>query len=457
MQGKDRTLIGLHGISNILGKNALSKVKEVGKELTTTEYNVLMAIIKAFTDTNYMGNEPPVISNTNPYVKILPKIRITRERLLGLMSLKKDDSREITATMNALKTLSKTILHFRYDRLCYDEGGMPIKKKGGGWKKETVETEESIFSVTRVYHENTKRLKHIEITLATIFIDQKDTYYLSIPDSLQKRLKDITKGKRQPTAVQYFILYLFKTFEILRRNKKSSRKINIRWDELAKIVRIPELSIKKKRGRVISTLDKAAKICLQLSLLEDWSFSDDCYILYCSRSSYFQSNLLENDSNQTFSIPSSSEIISSSGKNLLPSNHWIYQWKFSDGSSLQEVTVKRWLKTRSLEDIQLCMKLYQKKSSDIQPGKHEAYLETLVKKNEGVNKLKNMPVNRKHAMEFLEETRWKAMRIDQRSVFIRMQGNYEESLDLCMDPSRFSTQLENYYKNWTNIHCTSDL
>ena len=121
--------------------------------------------------------------------------------------------------------------------------------------------------------------------------------------------------------------------------------------------------------------------------------------------------------------------------------------------NLRAKLLERWLQQRTVEDIRLNMKLYELHASHIQKNdKHEAYLETLIKKNEGMKQFKYLPENTKWAEVFKKNMHWNAMRIEKKSVFIRLSKNLEKSLGLDMSPERFSRTIKHYYRSWQNIN-----
>lgn len=273
-ENENTTTLSIHSVTNILGDPKLHNFDSYGvTNFNQTDHNVLMAIAKAFSSTNYKGNLDPVIDNKNPYVQVLPRIQITRASLLKILDIKPTNGAEIQAIFDSLDKLNEQMFHFRYERLCYDENGLPLKTRGGRWKKQVVETKDSLFRVKYLRHEESKQLQAIELVLSSVFVDQRESYFLTIPDSANEELKKLLNAKRIPPAILNFILYIRYQQEMKRRGRRSW-KLEIEWEELAKIVRISKLSIRRKKGDVLKNLNKAMDVAKQLGHLKSWKFDE---------------------------------------------------------------------------------------------------------------------------------------------------------------------------------------
>lgn len=293
------TTLSIHSVTNILGNHKREDFEATGANLTQTDHNVLMAIARAFSATNYQGNLAPVVDKINPFVQMLPRIQITRAELLKILEIKPTSRALIDAVFASLEKLNSQMFNFRYERLCYDENGLPIKTRAGKWKKQLVETKDSLFRIKYLRHQESKQLQALEIVISSVFVDQRESYFLSIPESASKELQNHFNSKRVPAALLNFILYLRYQQEIRRRGKRSW-KLDVKWNDLAKVVRISQLSIQRKKGDVLRNLDKAMEAAKDLGYLKSWKFFDDCYcvVLYPPKTEKFirYENMLDNKS-----------------------------------------------------------------------------------------------------------------------------------------------------------------
>ncbi|MBT4936329.1 hypothetical protein HON22_00255 [Candidatus Peregrinibacteria bacterium] len=440
------TILSMHSVGNLLGEQKIKNIAQTGKTLTTTENDILIALAKGFTETNYKGNEEPVPTNVNPHVKTLPKLRITRDELLKLMNVSRDNHFGIDQTMNALESLAQETLDFEYKRLCHDKHGLPIKTPKGTWKMETVKTKEPLLTVSWVYNEEKTRLRHIEITPATIFVDQIDSYYLSIPDQLIEKLRKLTGYKRVPVAIKYMFIFISQRLEFQRRNPKRSYTHTIGWQELAQIVRIPELSIKRKKGRVLDSLNKALETSQSLGLLKSWKLTEDIYTLKLSSWKVLKQIDKESSVEKTLSFEKENSIEDVPFSKL----EYLSEWSFADGTKIAPNTLERWLKQRKMDEILLCIKLYEAQSSNVSPGKHEAYLQSLISKNAGVQK-GNIPENEAFAREFKKRNQWKELEIHKGFVSVQRGGIDRETVCTTIDPSQFKNLLEHLYESHMSL------
>ena len=118
----------------------------------------------------------------------------------------------------------------------------------------------------------------IELVISSVFVDQRESYFLSIPDSASKELQKYLNSKRVPSSLLNFILYVRYQQELRRRGKRSW-KLEVNWEDLAKIVRISKLSIQRKKGEVVKNLEKAMKAATELGYLKSWKFVNDKYCI----------------------------------------------------------------------------------------------------------------------------------------------------------------------------------
>jgi hypothetical protein len=437
---KEFTKIALHGVNNILGKE--SGIEEIGSSLSYLEFNILTAILESFGETNYEGNRSPIPTNTNPFVKVSPRVRLTKKKLAALLGYQENNKAGMKAAMKSLSDIAEKKINFSYKRLCVDENGVGKKEKGK-WKLEQVETTESFFNIIKVYSEDGTRLKYIDINLASIFIDQIDQHYLPIPKSLEHEIKRVSGKKRVTVTTQYLCMYFMRKTQQITKHQSGNSKVSINWKELANILRISKLDISRKRGAVVKKLKESSKICESMGFISKFNYVDD----------YFHFYLLPPSSRIKKRVQSTSKVEAKEEHNKKDVFKSII---LPNGKPISKNSLNRWVNEFSFEEIELSIKLFLDVEKNTKIKKPEAYIQTLLQKREGIKKLKFFYSNREFSKTFKEETNFSSMEILQESIEINITPTYVETIPFAEEPAIFKASLESFFQKWLSQQINSN-
>lgn len=302
--------IGLHAANQFFNNPKLpASIKEItgseqfGVVLTKTQNQVFEGILKAFTNTNYKGDEsldPNAYSRTvheidsrHPsYENIdrIPIIRLTQAEIIELSGLPRDRKKEV---VSALKFLHETHFNFYWERLKYDKKGKPIKGKNGDWSKEEVYTSGALFYIKNI--KENKVTKYYEISPSAVLLDQVSAEYGG-NFFLRKDEKWADEVKQQigPGVSNYtyvFLSYLRTQYEMIRRHnkyKKQKRPFEIAktWEEIAYIIKMPESIYKRKKERAEKLVKDAYTAAVKLGYLSKVEMNGNLYKLYLNTEYY---------------------------------------------------------------------------------------------------------------------------------------------------------------------------
>ena len=266
--------------------------------LNVAETRVFFGLMKAFSDTQYMGThqvekldefkERGINVETQrarevmktPYRNInqIPVLQLTQADIIRLSGYDSNmgDKQEV---IKALGTLGMKQFAFFWKRLEKDEKGKPVKDKSGDFKREVVMEVGTYFRIKTIFQDNTNILKHYEISPSAVILDQVNdtyggTYYLIIPGNWNEEIKKLT-GRRATPYTYFFLLWLRMKFEEIRqfnnlqKNKAKKKPFVIKksWEEIAQILYMPESMYKLNRKRAQEIIEKAYTIATRLGYL----------------------------------------------------------------------------------------------------------------------------------------------------------------------------------------------
>lgn len=265
--------------------------------LNVVETRVLMGLLKAFSDTQYMGTtqvgkkdefrERGINVETqraldvmeNPYRNInqIPVLQLTQADVIHLSGYdsKMGDKQEV---IKALASLGMKQFAFFWKRLAKDEKGRPVKDKSGDFKREVVMEVGTYFRISHILEEKTNKLLHYEISPSAVILDQvNDTYggryYLIIPGNWDEEIRKITGRRATPYTYQFLLWLRLKYEEIRRQNSNPRTKkrkpfvIKQRWEDMAIILKMPESMYVANRKRAREIIEKAYTIATRLGYL----------------------------------------------------------------------------------------------------------------------------------------------------------------------------------------------
>lgn len=322
-QKKERkrlTRMSIHGISQFYGDNKQltifsdgqiddyvaetgitlrNRPENYGVVLTQTQNRVLEGILKAFSDTNYIGNATPesplkpledvyppstkvrdrlLNSEKAPYKNIdsIPVVRLTQAEIIELSGydLAKQRQGDKQDVVEAISFLATHQFFFYWTRLKYDGNGKPVKDKKGNFAKEEVTEVGTLLRVKTVKDPNTDILQYYEIHPSAVFLDQISSYFLLIPSHWREDVKAVTGSAKISKYSSEFLLWLRLSFEQIRRyNKNNSKrpkkefKIKKSWEEMAITLKMPETMYKLNRKRSSKIIQDAYTLAIKLGYL----------------------------------------------------------------------------------------------------------------------------------------------------------------------------------------------
>lgn len=335
-EGKKHTKIAIHTVSQFYGDNKqlslfsdekIDAFKDAtGLNLTNrpTNYGVVLnqaqrrvfeGILKAFTDTNYKGDEQKdkatalreVYSDTEtsaktlvkgenaPYRNIdtIPVVKLTQAQIIDLSGydLKKQRQGDKQDVIEALSFLATNLFCFYWIRL-KTKNGKPVKDKSGDYVKEEVMEVGTLLRIKTV-RDGTGLLQYYEIHPSAPLLDQVNNYFLLVPNNWRDEVKQLTK-KRASSYTYELLLWLRLQYEQIRRYNKGggkSRKpkpfkISKSWEDVAIALKMPESVYKGKRKRAIKIIQEAYSVAIKLGYLVRVENNGATDILYLNESYY---------------------------------------------------------------------------------------------------------------------------------------------------------------------------
>jgi len=293
------------------GLNLMDKPDRYGAVLTQNQMRVYEGITRAFTETNYLGDESiytkdlqedlslseagvkTLLKGENaPYKNIdkIPIVKLTQAEIIKLSGydLKKQKQGEKQDVVEALYFLGTKQFCFYWLRL-KKEKGKPVRDKNGDYIKEEVMEVGSIFSIKTIRNQ-AGELQYYEIRPSAPLIDQIDSYFLLIPIDWRDEVKRLTGGKASRYTYE-FLTYLREQYEHIRRSnskKKNKRPFILRksWEEIAITLRMPESMYKANRKRALKMIQASYSTAIKLGYLLKVENNGAVDVLYLNEAYY---------------------------------------------------------------------------------------------------------------------------------------------------------------------------
>ena len=297
------------------GLNLTNRPTNYGVVLNQAQRRVFEGILKAFTDTNYKGDEQKdkatalreVYSDTEtsaktlvkgenaPYRNIdtIPVVKLTQAQIIelsgyDLKAQRQSDKQHVT---EALSFLATNQFCFYWVRL-KTENGKPVKDKRGDYVKEEVMEVGTLLRIKTV-RDGTGLLQYYEIHPSAPLLDQVNNYFLLVPNNWRDEVKQLT-GKRASSYTYELLLWLRLQYEQIRRYNKGGGKnrkpkpfkITKSWEDVAIALKMPESVYKGKRKRAISIIQEAYSVAIKLGYLVKVENNGATDILYLNESYY---------------------------------------------------------------------------------------------------------------------------------------------------------------------------
>lgn len=321
-EGKKHTKIAIHTVSQFYGDNkqlslfsdekidAFSRATGLsitnrpdsyGVVLNQSQRRVLEGILKAFTDSNYKGDEEidkatysskiyPINKIAGAYsnVEKIPVVRLTQAEIIKLSGYDRTQGDKVDV-VEAISFLATKQFCFYWVRL-KTEKGKPVKDKSGDYVKEEVMEVGSLFRIKTVRTEEGE-LQYYEIHPSAPLLDQVSNYFLLVPNDWREEVKQIT-GKRASSYTYELLLWLRLQYEQIRRynsgrnRKKKPFKISKSWEDVAIALKMPETMYKANRKRASKIIQEAYQVAIKLGYLIRVENNGATDILYLNEGYY---------------------------------------------------------------------------------------------------------------------------------------------------------------------------
>jgi hypothetical protein len=300
---------------NATGLNLTNRPTNYGVVLNQAQRKVFEGILKAFTDTNYKGDEQKdkatalgeVYSDTEtsaktlvkgdnaPYKNIdtIPVVKLTQSQIIDLSGydLKNQRQGDKQDVIEALSFLATNQFCFYWIRLKTDKG-KPVKEKSGDYVKEEVMEVGTLLRIKTV-RDQTGLLQYYEIQPSAPLLDQVNNYFLLVPNNWRDEVKQLT-GKRASSYTYELLLWLRLQYEQIRRynkgggkNRKAKTfKITKSWEDVAIALKMPETMYKANRKRASKIIQEAYSVAIKLGYLVGVENNGATDILYLNESYY---------------------------------------------------------------------------------------------------------------------------------------------------------------------------
>lgn len=297
------------------GLSITNRPDEYGVVLNQSQSRVLMGILKAFTDTNYKGDEliekkealkeiynlnnvsakTLVESDNAPYRNIdaIPVLRLTQAQVIDFSGydLKNQRQGDKQDVVDALTFLATKQFCFYWERL-KTENGKPVRDKNGEYKKEAVMEVGTLLRIKTV-RDQTGLLQYYEIHASAPLLDQVNNYFLLVPNNWRDEVRQIT-GKRASSYTYELLFWLRVQYEQIRRYNKGGGKgrkpkpfkISKSWEEVAIALKMPETMYKANRKRASKIIQDAYSVAIKLGYLIRVENSGATDILYLNEDYY---------------------------------------------------------------------------------------------------------------------------------------------------------------------------
>ena len=273
-----------------------NRPQSYGVVLNQAQKRVFEGILKAFTNSNYKGDEEkdkkivlqeiysdnPTSAKTlvkgenAPYKNIdtIPTVKLTQAQIIelagyDLKSQRQSDKQQVT---EAIKHLATTQFCFYWVRL-QNKDGKPVKNKNGDWAKEEVMEVGTLLRIKTV-RDQSGVLQYYEIQPSATLLDQINNYFLIVPNNWREEVEN-TIGKRVSSYTYEFLLWLRLQYEHIRRYNKSGGKtrknkpfaITKSWEDIAIALKMPETMYKRNRKKASAIIQDAYSTAIKLGYL----------------------------------------------------------------------------------------------------------------------------------------------------------------------------------------------
>ena len=305
----------IDAFSRATGLSITNRPDSYGVVLNQSQRRVLEGILKAFTDSNYKGDEEIgkdkalegvytlnretaeelILKSNAPYKNIntIPVVKLTQAQIIDLSGydLKRQRHGDKQDVIEALSFLATNQFCFYWVRL-KTENGKPVTDKSGDYVKEEVMEIGTLLRIKTV-RDQTGLLQYYEIHPSAPLLDQVNNYFLLVPNNWRDEVKQLT-GKRASSYTYELLLWLRLQYEQMRRYNKGGGKgrkpkpfkVNISWEEMAIALKMPETMYRANRKRASKIIQEAYSVAIKLGYLVKVENNGATDILYLNESYY---------------------------------------------------------------------------------------------------------------------------------------------------------------------------
>lgn len=275
------------------GLPLINRPNSYGIVLNQSQRRVLDGILKAFSDTNYLGDEQidkreefkersiniqsqtalNTINKAYSNVEKIPVIKLTQAEIIKLSGYGRTQGDKVDV-VDSISFLATKQFCFYWIRLKRDDKGKPAKDKNGDYIKEEVMEVGTLFRIKFV--KEGEELKYYEISPSSVILDQVNksyggNYFLLVPNNWRDEVRQLT-GKRGSSYTYEFLFWLRLQYEQIRRHNSKSKnkkpfKISKPWEEMAIALKMPETMYKRNRVRALKIIQGAYSTAIKLGYL----------------------------------------------------------------------------------------------------------------------------------------------------------------------------------------------
>jgi hypothetical protein len=296
----------IDAFSRATGLSISERPNSYGVVLNQAQRKVLEGILKAFSESNYSGDEEidkatysskiyPINKIAGAYSNVdkIPVVKLTQAQIIDLSGydLKSQRYGDKVDVTEAISFLATKQFCFYWVRL-KTENGKPVKDKSGEYVKEEVMEVGSLFRIKTVRDE-TGGLQYYEIHPSAPLLDQVSNYFLLVPNNWREEVKQLT-GKRASSYTYELLLWLRLQYEQIRRYNKNGGKnrkvkpfkLSKTWEDVAEALKMPETMYKANRKRTVKIIQEAYSVAIKLGYLVKVENNGATDILYLNEGYY---------------------------------------------------------------------------------------------------------------------------------------------------------------------------
>lgn len=294
------------------GLNLTNRPTNYGIVLNQAQRRVFEGILKAFTNTNYKGDEEIgrnkalegiyttsreaanelLLKSNAPYknIETIPVVKLTQSQIIELSGYESKSQGDKKDVLEALSFLATNQFCFYWLRLKV-ENGKPAKDSKGDYVKEEVMEIGTLLRIKTVRNE-AGLLQYYEIHPSAPLLDQVNNYFLLVPNNWRDEVKQLT-GKRASSYTYELLLWLRLQYEQIRRYNKGNKsrknkpfEISKSWEDVAIALKMPESMYKANKKRASMIIQEAYTIAIKLGYLVKVENNGTRDTLYLNESYY---------------------------------------------------------------------------------------------------------------------------------------------------------------------------